>query len=215
MEWDTNMMSCEESYFTEQITSEEFLRRIALCKVKPNSTPRKTDMYLEYRMYGLVPYNLSPIQQGIQFGHAVVEYQQNVRNLPPHEVIYNKWAQKDKTFIILNGGTTNINPEKLGTLNQNLAALYFNGILTSEFYEPDLGDQLTAVVFLVDERVFNRELYPEFQEEKLPYGTRKPSKKAEIELEERNEANYQKWVEKIGGPKNAFLREFLKPLRLA
>lgn len=215
MEWDTNMMSCEESYFTEQITSEEFLRRVALCKVKPNSTPRKTDMYLEYRMYGLVPYNLSPIQQGIQFGHAVVEYQQNVRNLPPHEVIYNKWAQKDKTFIILNGGTTNINPEKLGTLNQNLAALYFNGILTSEFYEPDLGDQLTAVVFLVDERVFNRELYPEFQEEKLPYGTRKPSKKAEIELEERNEANYQKWVEKIGGPKNAFLREFLKPLRLA
>ena len=215
MEWDTNMMSCEESYFTELITSEEFLRRVALCKVKPNSTPRKTDMYLEYRMYGLVPYNLSPIQQGIQFGHAVVEYQQNVRNLPPHEVIYNKWAQKDKTFIILNGGTTNINPEKLGTLNQNLAALYFNGILTSEFYEPDLGDQLTAVVFLVDERVFNRELYPEFQEEKLPYGTRKPSKKAEIELDERNEANYQKWVEKIGGPKNAFLREFLKPLRLA
>ena len=215
MEWDTDMMSCEESYFTELITSEEFLIRVALCKVKPNSTPRKTEMYLEYRMYGLVPYNLSPIQQGIQFGHAVVEYQQNVRNLPPHETIYNKWAQKDKTFIILNGGTTNINPEKLGTLNQNLAALYFNGVLTSEFYEPDLGDQLTAVVFLVDERVFNRELYPEFQEEKLPYGVRKPSKKAEIELEERNEANYQKFVEKIGGPKNAFLREFLKPLRLA
>ena len=180
MEWDTDMMSCEESYFTELITSEEFLIRVALCKVKPNSTPRKTEMYLEYRMYGLVPYNLSPIQQGIQFGHAVVEYQQNVRNLPPHETIYNKWAQKDKTFIILNGGTTNINPEKLGTLNQNLAALYFNGVLTSEFYEPDLGDQLTAVVFLVDERVFNRELYPEFQEEKLPYGVRKPSKKAEI-----------------------------------
>ena len=70
-------------------------------------------------------------------------------------------------------------------------------------------------MFLVDERVFNRELYPEFQEEKLPYGTRKPSKKAQLELEERNESNYQKWVEKIGGPKNAFLREFLKPLRLA
>ena len=215
MEWDTNMISCEKSYYTEQITSEEFLRRIALCKVKPNSTPRKTDMYLEYRMYGLVPYNLSPIQQGIQFGHAVVEYQQNVRNLPPHEVIYNKWAQKDKTFIILNGGTTNKTPDKFGTLNQSVATLYFNGVLTSEFYEPDLGDQLTAVVFLVDERVFNRELYPDFQEEKLPYGTRKPSKKAQIDLEERNEANYQKWVEKIGGPKNAFLREFLKPLRLA
>lgn len=74
---------------------------------------------------------------------------------------------------------------------------------------------MTAVVFLVDERVFNKTLYPDFQEEKLPYGVRKPSKKAEIELDERNEANYQKWVEKIGGLKNAFLREFLKPLRLA
>ena len=215
MSWSTDKMSREDSYHEEKITSEDFLNRIARCKVKPNSTPRKSDMYLEYRMYGIVPYNLSPIQQGIQFGHAVVEYGQNVRNLQPHEAIYNKWAAKDKTFIILNGGTTNINPEKFGTLNQNLAGLYFNGVLTSEFYEPDLGDQLTAVVFLVDERVFNRTLYPDFQEEKLPYGVRKPSKKAETELEERNEANYQKWVEKIGGPKNAFLREFLKPLRLA
>ena len=51
--------------------------------------------------------------------------------------------------------------------------------------------------------------------EKLPYGVRKPSKKVETELEERNESNYQKWVEKIGGPTNAFLREYLKPLRLA
>ena len=215
MEWDTDMASCEESYFTEKITSEEFLRRIALCKVKPNSTPRKTEMYLEYRMYGLVPYNLSPIQQAIQFGHAVVEYQQKYKGLTNIEKIYDKWAQKDKTFIILNGGTTNNNPDKLGTLNQHLRTLVDNGVGISVFSEPDLGDQLTAVVFLVDERVFNRELYPEFQEEKLPYGVRKPSKKAEIELEERNEANYQKWVQKIGGPKNAFLREFLKPLRLA
>jgi hypothetical protein len=215
MSWDTDMMSHEVSYHTEKITSEEFLRRIGLCKIKANSTPRKSDMYLEYRMYGLVPYNLSPIQQGIQFGHAVVEYQQNVKGLSPYEEIYNKWAKTDKTFIILNGGTTNNNPEKLGTLNQHLISLNSNEIITSEFNEPDLGDQLTAFVFLVDERVFNRELYPDFQEEKLPYGRNKPSKKAEIQLEERNEANYQKWIEKIGGPKNAILREFLKPLRLA
>lgn len=215
MEWDTNMMSCEESYYTELITSEEFLRRIALCKVKPNSTPRKTDMYLEYRMYGLVPYNLSPIQQGIQFGHAVVEYGQLVKDLPPYEKIYNKWARKDKTFIILNGGTTNNNVDTLGTLNKHMLTLDANDVKFAEFYEPDLGDQLTAIVFLVDERVFNRELYPDFQEEKLPYGVRKPSKKAQIDLEERNESNYQKWVEKIGGPKNAFLREYLKQFRLA
>lgn len=208
--------SKEKHYFMfPTMPKGEFLEALSQCKVKANSMPRKTEMFLEYRMYGLVPYNLSPIQQGIQFGHAVVEYQQTVRSLYPHFDIYNKWAKQDKTFIILNGGTTNNNPDKLGSLNQHLASLYFNRIITSEFYEPDLGDQLTAVVFLVDERVFNRELYPEFQEEKLPYGTRKLSKKAEIELEERNETNYQKWVEKIGGPKNAFLREFLKPLRLA
>lgn len=216
-EWPLEWYGSKEKHFFEFPTmpKNEFLDALTQCKVKYNSLQRKTDMYLEYRMYGLVPYNLSPIQQGIQFGHAVVEYQQNVKGLPPYEAIYNKWAKKDKTFIILNGGTTNVNPEKFGTLNQNLAALYFNQIVTSEFYEPDLGDQLTAVVFLVDERVFNKILYPDFQEEKLPYGTRKPSKKVETQLEERNEANYQKWVEKIGGPKNAFLREYLKPLRLA
>lgn len=213
--WDTDMVSCEDSYNTEKIDIEEFYRRIGLCKVKANSMPRKSAMYLEYRMYGLVNYNLSPIQQGIQFGHAVVEYQQDIKGLSNLEKIYDKWAKLDKTFIILNGGTTNNTLDKLGTLNQHLRTLIDNGVSTSVFHEPDLGDQLTAVVFLVDERVFNRTLYPDFQEEKLPYGVRKPSKKVETELDERNEANYQKWVEKIGGPTNAFLREFLKPFRLA
>lgn len=213
--WDTDMVSCEDSYNTEKIDIEEFYRRIGLCKVKANSMPRKSAMYLEYRMYGLVPYNLSPIQQGIQFGHAVVEYQQDIKGLSNLEKIYDKWAKLDKTFIILNGGTTNNTLDKLGTLNQHLRTLIDNGVSTCVFHEPDLGDQLTAVVFLVDERVFNRTLYPDFQEEKLPYGVRKPSKKVETELDERNEANYQKWVEKIGGHTNAFLREFLKPLRLA
>lgn len=215
MEWETNQMSCEDSYFTELITSEEFLRRITLCKVKPNSTPRKTEMYLEYRMYGLVPYNISPIQKAIQFGHAVVRYGRNVSGVAPLEAIYNKYADNDETFIILDGGTTNSNPERLGTLNKHYIKLQENGILVQPFYERDLGDQLTAICFLVDERVFLRELYPDFIEEKLPYGVRKPSKKALTDLDERNEANYQKWVEKIGGYKNAFLREFLKPLRLA
>lgn len=208
--------SKEKHYFMfPTMVKDEFLEALSQCKVKANSMPRKTEMYLEYRMYGLVPYNLSPIQQGIQFGHAVVEYQQNTRDLKPQVDVYNKWAKQDKTFIILNGGTTNNTIDRFGTLNKHAQTLKDNGVLTAEFNEPDLGDQLTAVVFLVDERVFNRELYPDFQEEKLPYGVRKPSKKALADLEERNESNYQKWVEKIGGVKNAFLREYLKPLRLA
>lgn len=114
-----------------------------------------------YRMYGFVPYNLSPIQQGIQFGHAVVEYSLKYG----HDKWYNQWAVKDKTFIILNGGTTNsrrFDGKYIGTLNQHLSLLNEKGIITAEFREPDLGDQLTAVVFLVDDRVFDREKWPEY-----------------------------------------------------
>ena len=75
-----------------------------------------------YRMYGLVPYNISPIQQGIQFGHAVVEYSNSHFN----DSDYKKWSTIDKTFIILNGGTTNNNSTNLGTLNIHLNTLIEN-----------------------------------------------------------------------------------------
>ena len=119
---------------------------------------------LGYRMYGLVPYNISPIQQGIQFGHAVVEYglKHGKSNVINDKVdTYTQWAKNDKTFIILNGGTTNNSPiyDKSGTLNKAKDELAQMGIQTATFYEPDLGDQLTAVVFLVDERVWDKENY--------------------------------------------------------
>ncbi len=120
---------------------------------------------LELRMYGFVPYNLSPIQQGIQFGHAVVEY-----GLQHNDEIYQEWSTKWKTFIILNGGTTNTNPDRPGTVNQYYHELNrggINPIKRSCFYEPDLGDQMTAFVFIIDERVFNREKYPDFSEHLL------------------------------------------------
>lgn len=123
-------------------------------------------MKRKYRMYGLVPYNLSPIQQGIQFGHAVVEYGLDYGHTPE----YQKWADKDKTFIILNGGTTNdkISTETglpFGTLNNHELILANElDIPTSRFTEPDLGDQLTAIVFLVDEYVWDTETYPEPEE---------------------------------------------------
>jgi hypothetical protein len=53
-------------------------------------------MYLEYRMYGLVPYNLSPIQQGIQFGHGVIEYSLDVYEVPPFNKIYQNGQKKIK-----------------------------------------------------------------------------------------------------------------------
>ena len=125
-----------------------------------------------------------------------------VKGLPPSEVIYNKWAQKDKTFIILNGGTTNENPEREGSLQQYRRLLNLNGVLTAEFREPDLNDTLTAVVFLVDERVFNRELYPDFVTD--------PAVSPYI-----GPIQYDKWIEKIGGDRNVFLRSFLPSFKLA
>ena len=48
-------------------------------------------------MYGLCLYSLSPIQKGIQFGHAIVEYVQQHFN----DEEYQSFANNDKTFILL------------------------------------------------------------------------------------------------------------------
>jgi hypothetical protein len=221
-EWpDTFHGSSEKCYFEYIYTKEEFLAALDKVRVKPNSTPRKTDMYLEYRMYGLVPYNISPIQAAIQYGHGVVEYGQNVKGMGKAEEIYDKWANEDKTFIILNGGTTNDNSmhKFYGTLQKHRDLLTDYDVLFSEFREPDLNYSLTAVCFLVDERVFNRDLYPDYEDMPTPWKDKprsyKPSEEELAAYEVENAKNREKWVEKIGGPKNDFLRTHLRTLRLA
>lgn len=178
---------------------------------------------LEYRMYGLVPYNISPIQAGIQFGHAVVEY--GLENFQDQR--YLDWAKYHKTFIILNGGTTNkrasiVTGEYTGSLNNHVVSLKNAGVKFATFEEPDLGDQLTAVVFLVDERVFNTKDYPDFAD----YIKQFPEIIATFEdktinqiirhLEEHFCPVYMNWVEEVlGGETNEFLRKFLKGFSLA
>ena len=157
----------------------------------------------EYRMYGLVPYNLSPIQQGIQFGHAVVEY--GLEFFDTQE--YQEWARRDKTFIILNGGTTNDNTMRLGTLQQNYFELTDRGIKVGEFHEPDLGDQMTAVVFLVDDRVFDKVNWPDYNGTFYVDGTPEATE-------------YYNWKMKFAETEKeadniVFLRDFLKNFRLA
>lgn len=220
-QWPLEWYGLKETHFFEFPTMDKagMLEALKQCTVKPNSLPRKTEKYLEYRMFGLVPYNLSPIQQGIQYGHAVVEYSRYMNRVNDdvlEKIKYSKWADKDKTFIILNGGTTNLNPNRLGTLNQSLQMLNLNGVLTASFYEPDLGDQLTAVVFLVDERVFDyKGAYPDYVNTPYPSGYRKPTSKELEKWELENKVNFALWVEKIGGEKNLFLRNFLRNLKLA
>ena len=198
---------------------------------------------LELRMYGLVPYNISPIQQGIQFGHAVVEYGQKMKiigllnneHLGVHNqslnTQYNDWADNWKTFIILNGGTTN-NKTSLkdglpfGSLNNHLLTLMDNNVEFAQFNEPDLGDQLTAVVFIVDERVFNRKEYPNFEDWVMDnygelvrtdyytssYMLAQKIKNSDSKVDKKV---YEEWVKLIGGEKNVFLRDFLKNFKLA
>lgn len=158
----------------------------------------------EYRMYGLVPYNLSPIQQGIQFGHAVVEY--GLEFFQTEE--YQEWARRDKTFIILNGGTTNDNNMRLGTLQQHYFELTDRGIKVGEFHEPDLGDQMTAIVFLVDDRVWDKVTWPDYDG---PYyaDMKTPEVTAHYEWKMKF-ADTEKEASNI-----VFLRDFLKNFRLA
>lgn len=192
---------------------------------------------LELRMYGLVPYNISPIQQAIQFGHAVVEYGQRVK-MPislsklslNSSQIYDDWADNWKTFIILNGGTTNYkyneDGSQFGTLNNHLQLLKEHNVDLAIFNEPDLGDQLTAIVFIVDERVFNRKKYPDFEDWVIDnygdlirsdYYTTSFMMAQQIKTSDKKEDKkvYQQWVKLVGGEKNVFLRDFLKNFKLA
>jgi hypothetical protein len=165
---------------------------------------------MELRMYGLVPYNISPIQQGIQAAHSFIEY--GLKYFTSQE--YQEWALKNKTFIILNGGTTNNNPNNLGTLNNHAYFLESLGIKIARFYEPDLGDQLTAFCFIINEKVFNKKLYPD-------YTCSLDNKVWSDELEDWiNEDTYQVWRSNFNEDdetttKIIKLRKFLKPLKLA
>jgi hypothetical protein len=173
---------------------------------------------LELRMYGLVPYNISPIQQGIQFGHSKDEMtllviEKMMRGEKVDELFYD-WLKNWKTYIILNGGTTNKQPnivtgEPYGTLNQHLLELTRNGIYKSSFTEIDLGDQLTAITFIVDERVWDTKKYPDFDD------TYYVDPSFQLTDDEYWTQRYKKWVDNIGGKKNAFLREFLPQFNFA
>ena len=161
---------------------------------------------LKYRMYGLVPYNISPIQQGIQFGHAVVEYGLSYFDTKD----YQKWAQYDKTFIILNGGTSS-------TMLENQRILNEAGITTGSFFEPDLNDMLSGIVFLVDERVYDRDNYPDFKTwmiKRNPNNELIPLQTTQT-LIDTFQRPYEEWSEMIGGEKNVFLKQFLTNFRLA
>ena len=190
---------------------------------------------LELRMYFFVPYNISPIQQAIQAGHAALEYARLFKD----DKQFIDFADNWKTWIILNGGTTNNTlsddgSEYLGSLNNIKSEIIkynfdhrkdkiLNIVEYADFYEPDLNDALTAVCFITDERVFNYDDYPDLKpfifnncgncENVLPMTFE--------EIKKEYNHFYIEWVETLGsgdfhtGEKNVFLRELLKGKKLA
>ena len=187
---------------------------------------------LELRMYFFVPYNISPIQQGIQAGHALGRYALKYGRFDPYHIVW-EFLEKWETFIILNGGTTNSNRDftmiSAGSLNQITDALVENEIEMAYMIEPDLNEALSATCIICDERVFNKEDYPEFVDwffkTKTYTGTTDRTRAENIQFYKRNglqdfiedhPTEYKEWTEKVvGGDKNLFLRELIRDMKLA
>jgi hypothetical protein len=158
------------------------------------------------RMYVLVPYNLSPIQQGIQAMHAGLEYAHSYG----HTDLFKQFITNHKTVILLNGGTTRERDVRgnednsVGTMQEYLYTLgnTTRGLHIATFYEPDLNYTLTAFCFICDERVWNYELYPEMEDNPNII----PSQYNKLVRE---------YSQSLGGKDNLAIRLFLKGKRLA
>ena len=107
---------------------------------------------LEYKMFGIVPYQLSEIQKGIQFAHALAQYSYLATTQNDND--FHRWINYFETIVLLNGGTTSKEENSLGSLNILSEELFKRNIKHTKFYEPTLGNQLTAICLLVDSRVW-------------------------------------------------------------
>jgi hypothetical protein len=215
--------SVDTDFMLKEIDLAEFKEFLATDNYKEKSTPRKPNKFLELRMYRLVPYNISDIQKGIQFDHAKDDYYNQYFEDIECYYFRTQWF----TTIALNGGTSNEGhmvkqgfkeTYYIGTMQQHLADLKANDVKVGIFYEPDLNSMLTSINFIVDERVWDKDLYPDFTSSPTP-STDDLSDVQVIKVmnkwSKNNDKQYQNWVDKLGGPKNVFLREFLKNKRLA
>lgn len=181
---------------------------------------------LELRMYFFVPYNISPIQQGIQAGHALGRYALRYGRHDPQHIIWD-FLEKFETWIILNGGTTNDERDfemiPAGSLNLIADQLQDNDIEFAFMIEPDLNHALSALSFICDERVFNKVDYPNFVD--FIIETLSENEGVDFNIKVRLKSNeelitdypntYKTWVRNMGGIKNAFLRELLNGKKLA
>lgn len=173
-----------------------------------NILKMKNKKKLTYRLYFLTMYNISPIQQGIQCLHATVEM--IIKGLGKKPTLWKplwQWMTKDKTVVILNGGTSNdgtifknygkaTDLSKLGTMQKHVEYLKSIGVPYATFREPDLNGALSSIAILVDNRVFESEpMESDPATNKLYW--------------------HKSYINSIGGEKNVKLKWFLQNFRLA
>ena len=143
----------------------------------------------KYRMYSLVLRQLSPIQKGVQSTHSIVEYINKFYKSSE----YIQWVNVDKTIIMLDGGTY---PEMQECRNilADLRVPY------AAFYEEDLGNIMTSISFLVEDKVWDSKTYPAYEED----------------LEDvSSESENPIWLIMMGGRRNLEFRNFLASKRLS
>lgn len=142
----------------------------------------------KYRMYSLVLRQLSPIQKGVQSAHSIVEFITKFHK----STEYIQWVTVDKTIIMLDGGTY----QELKECRDTLADL---GVPYMAFYEKDLGNIITSISFLVEDKVWDSKTYPAYEEE----------------LDENSSEPDPVWLIMMGGKRNLALRKFLLSKRLS
>ena len=161
----------------------------------------------QLRLYCIALRHLSPIQKGIQLQHATVEYSR----LKDNE-LYDQWADKDKTTILLEAHSSNnaknsmhgLDPE-LGQMESIVNSLKENNIQHSVFHEPDINYALTAICIIVTDTVYDYTEFPDIElilDETIDEGTR------------------QMWLDTLSDKwrnytQNRFLRNLLKQFKLA
>lgn len=112
---------------------------------------------VKYRMYGFAPYQLTGIQKSIQHSHACMEHILTYKDDP----IVSQYVFEDKTIVLLDGGTTNSNPERMGTMELYYKTLTEDfGVKVTKFHEPDLNDAMLGMCFILPDNITQGWQYP-------------------------------------------------------
>ena len=169
---------------------------------------------MQYRMYCLSERHLSIAQKTIQAAHAIVEY--TLKYGESDE--YKQWAETDKTIIVLDGGNT---PDMIADITKLSAAKVNYEI----FSEPDMGNFVTSIAFIADERVWDYETTGKDYEDYCKLRT-DPFRNGLTHTDQRTgmsmicdihivRPTYEQWCEVLGGESQAVLKGIISSKRLA